>query len=116
MVYLNCDLCGKPALPSERSVLMCCTCQAKFEEFCCRECGARVGYAVDARKPASFLAGLCSLCHMRKRLADVPESDRAAIRLAAADGTFAGIVQARQRLGWSIHDATDAVRALMGDA
>ncbi|HEX4607535.1 MAG TPA: hypothetical protein VH092_04950 [Urbifossiella sp.] len=59
-------------------------------------------------------AGICGLCHVRGQVAKLGKDDKEAIRLVAAGSTLAAVRLIRERLGWGIHDAVDAVRVLAG--
>lgn len=113
MTESSCEMCGKLAVPTALGTVLCAVCSRRYGEFLCRGCGQRVLYLHESLKWAPWLASeVCSTCRIRERLAGIPEADREAIRAATGRGTIAGIKEARERLGWSIHEAVLAVELL----
>lgn len=114
---MRCEICGNPSQPTALGSLLCPTCSAKYRDFRCRTCEERVVYRVEfATRLRGLSDDICSSCHMRNRLSSLPENTREAIRSAAVSGVLAGVKEIRVRLGWSIHEAVDAVHILRPDA
>ena len=100
---MRCEICGHPAEQTLLGTFLCESCRGRYREFLCSGCGQRVLFHREftANEPR-VAAGVCSLCHIRGRLASIPDLDREAIRLAANRATLIGVKEVRERLGWSI--------------
>lgn len=106
----RCGICGRPATEGAGTEPRCSDCLARYEDHECSGCGAKV-----TRLKGGDQASVCSSCELSARFAEVSESDRQAIRDAVAkEGEGPGIRAAMRILGWSLLDASFAVRRLTG--
>lgn len=106
----RCGICGMPATEGASPEPRCPDCLARYKYYECSGCGTKV----TTLKSLDH-ATVCSSCELSARLANVSESDRQAIRIAVAkEGEGPGIIAAMDILGWSLLDASFAVRRLTG--
>lgn len=108
-------MCGKPPDESPTGTVLCAGCRARYREYRCVVCDQPGIYLaeVEADRP-HLAAGVCGLCFIRRWVAELSESDKAAIREATAGGTLPAVRLMREMLGWGINDAVVAVRVLTG--
>lgn len=112
----RCVMCGKPAEATGLETQLCADCRKEYREFQCERCGVCVTYSIEhATHYPELAASICSACHMRERAAVLPATDRDAIRAALKRGTFAAVVEAHERLDWSLRDVISLVHVLYED-
>jgi hypothetical protein len=104
----RCEICGNPAKGWLDSSQLCSKCLDRYMTYQCSRCKSRVLILKTVDH-----TDMCWLCDLQTRLEAVSESDREAIRTAAiTGGECAGIDAVIRLLGWGLHDAVAAVKAL----
>lgn len=113
----RCEMCGKAAERTALGSLLCPGCRIRYQEFICQRCGQRVMYLDEtATEHPEFAAGICATCRIRERADVLGSADRKAILAAARQGVVRGVKEARDRLGWSISEATSLIHVLLDEA
>ena len=87
------------------------------QAFDCRRCGQRVTFVGGWAPPdhPELASGVCPTCRMRQRADGLPAADVEAIRAAARVGVLPAVRLARERLGWSLNEASSLVHLLGAD-